>query len=173
MEKSRRLWVLGLVFLLGGCAGEDSGAPPASGPAASVPAKPDMNKVTASGGGMAAESAPPAGKGDTNAPAAPKDESQKTDAPFLEGPKTDASHEDARSVKLTDAEIAKIRTLPAAEQDAALTQAVCPVSGKHLGSMGTPFKITAEGHTFYLCCDGCEDEVQKDPKAVVAKLDEK
>ena len=57
--------------------------------------------------------------------------------------------------------------------DAALKQAVCPVSGEHLGSMGTPFKITAEGRTFYLCCDGCVDKVKEDPKGVLAKLDKK
>ena len=47
------------------------------------------------------------------------------------------------------------------------------MSGDHLGSMGTPFKITAEGRTFYLCCDGCEDKVKEDPKGVLAKLDNK
>jgi hypothetical protein len=76
-------------------------------------------------------------------------------------------------VSLTDAQIAKIRTLPAAEQDPALAQAVCPVSGEHLGSMGTPYKITVENRTFYLCCGGCADEVKADPKGVIAKLDKK
>ena len=93
--------------------------------------------------------------------------------PPLEGPKTDASHDDSTPVKLTDAEIARIKTLPAAEQDVALKQAVCPVSGEHLGNMGEPFKITAEGRTFYLCCKSCVDDVKADPKAVIAKLDKK
>ena len=56
-------------------------------------------------------------------------------------PKTEA----AKGASLTDAEIAKIKTLPADEQDAALKQAVCPVSGDHLGNMGTPFKISGRG----------------------------
>jgi YHS domain-containing protein len=39
--------------------------------------------------------------------------------------------------------------------------------------MGTPFKVTAEGRTFYLCCKSCEDEVKANPQAVIAKLDRK
>ncbi len=59
------------------------------------------------------------------------------------------------------------------EQPAALAQAVCPVSGHHLGSMEKPIKVTAEGRTFYLCCDSCEDKVKANPKSVIAKLDKK
>ncbi len=63
--------------------------------------------------------------------------------------------------------------MPAAEQEQALKQAVCPVSGEHLGAMDKPIKISAEGRTFFLCCDNCEAEVKKDAKAVIAKLDAK
>jgi YHS domain-containing protein len=52
----------------------------------------------------------------------------------------------------------------------ALKQLVCPVSDEHLGSMGTPLKVTAEGQTFYICCKGCNKDVKDDPAAVVAKL---
>ena len=65
------------------------------------------------------------------------------------------------------------RPCRAAEQDLALEQAVCPVSGEHLGKMGMPFKTAAGGRTFYLCCKNCEDDVKADPKAVIAKLDKK
>lgn len=172
MEKSRRLWVLALVLGLGGCAGEQSGSPAAGTAGAGGPTRPAVNKVDSSSGRVA-ESAPASGKGTQTPPAPSKDDSKKAEAPSLEGPKTDASHGDATPVKLTDAEIAKIKTLSAAEQDVALEQAVCPVSGDHLGKMGTPFKIAAEGRTFYLCCKGCEDDVKADPKAVIAKLDKK
>ena len=36
-----------------------------------------------------------------------------------------------------------------------------------------PIKVDAEGRTFYLCCKSCEDDVKKDPKGVLAKLDKK
>jgi hypothetical protein len=47
------------------------------------------------------------------------------------------------------------------------------VSGEHLGSMGTPVKVSAENRTFYLCCKSCQDDVKADPKGVIAKLDKK
>ena len=47
-------------------------------------------------------------------------------------------------------ELAEIKKLPADEQAVALKQIVCPVSGEHLGSMGVPLKVTAEGKTFSL-----------------------
>ncbi len=31
-------------------------------------------------------------------------------------------------------------------------------------SMGKPIKVTAEGRTFYICCDSCEDEVKTNAK---------
>ncbi len=80
---------------------------------------------------------------------------------------------DASPAKLTAEELAAIKELPAAEQAVAIKQAVCPVSSHHLGSMEKPIKVTAEGRTFYLCCEGCEEELKTNPKAVVAKLDAK
>ena len=98
----------------------------------------------------------------------------KSDAPPpLEAPKTGAVTKADAAVTLLAAEIDEIKALPAGEQATALAQAVCPVSGEHLGSMGMPLKITAEGRTFYLCCKGCKDEVTANPKAVIAKLDKK
>ena len=155
MEKSRRLWVLALVLGIGGCAGEEPGSPAAGTAGAGGPSKPAVNKVDTAGGQAAAGSATAPGTGTKAAPAPAQDDSKKTD------------------VKLTAAEIARIKTLPAAEQDLALEQAVCPVSGEHLGSMGKPFKITAAGRTFYLCSKNCAGDVKADPKAVIAKLDKK
>jgi YHS domain-containing protein len=155
MDKSRYFWVLAIVMGLGGCGGDEPPAPPASGSPSAAPSKTATDKAPAV------------------APAPTPGESKKNEAPPLEPPKTSDSKEAARPVMLTEAELAKIRKLPAAEQDAAIKQAVCPVSGDHLGNMGTPYKITAEGRTFYLCCDGCKDDVSKDPKGVIAKLDKK
>jgi YHS domain-containing protein len=39
--------------------------------------------------------------------------------------------------------------------------------------MDKPIKVTAEGRTFFLCCESCEDKVKSDPKGVIAKLDKK
>ena len=38
------------------------------------------------------------------------------------------------------------------------------MSTHHLGSMEKPIKVTAEGRTFYLCCEGCEEEVKSRPQ---------
>jgi len=46
------------------------------------------------------------------------------------------------------------------------------VSGENLG-MDVPIKVSAEGRDFYICCGGCKDAVEKDPKGVLAKLDAK
>jgi YHS domain-containing protein len=92
-------------------------------------------------------------------------EPPKAEAPAAEPPKGTAA-----AVKLEDAEIAEIKKLPADEAVLALKQAVCPVSDEHLGAMGAPIKVSAEGKTFYLCCKSCTKEVETNAKAVVAKL---
>jgi YHS domain-containing protein len=57
-----------------------------------------------------------------------------------------------------------------ADRDVARRQAVCPVSDHALGSMGPPVKVTHDGQTLFLCCDGCKDDFDKDPQVFVAKL---
>ncbi len=155
MDKCRHLWVLAILLGLAGCGGEDQPAPP----------------VTGTTPGVSSQPAPP--KAPAAAPAPTPAESKKNEAPPLEPPKTGDTKENAEPVVLSEEELANIRKLPAAEQDAAIKQAVCPASGEHLGSMGKPYKITADGRTFYLCCEGCVKDVKKDPKAVIAKLDKK
>ena len=61
--------------------------------------------------------------------------------------------------------------LPEADRALAEKQKVCPVSGKPLGSMGTPVKITVKGKTLFLCCPRCEPKMTKDPDKYLAKLD--
>ncbi len=41
------------------------------------------------------------------------------------------------------------------EQLRIAVQAICPVSGGKLGSMGDPIKVTVGEETVYLCCKGC------------------
>jgi YHS domain-containing protein len=103
-----------------------------------------------------------------------------TDAPKIEAPQpTPATKDEAKDksaeaapapAALAPEEVAEVKKLPGGESELALKQKVCPVSGENLGSMGVPLKVTAEGQTFYLCCDGCKKEVKNDPAAVVAKL---
>jgi membrane fusion protein, copper/silver efflux system len=50
------------------------------------------------------------------------------------------------------------------------TQRDCPVTGKPLGSMGTPVSVTAAGRTVLLCCKGCENAFKKDPAKYISKL---
>jgi len=156
-----------------GCAGGDEPAATPRGqsaaPAPSTAASPGKITPDGSKGGVAGEMTPPPG-----APAATSTEGKKGDeAPKIEGPKAENAKPDAGAVKLTATEQAAIKKLPASEQDAATAQAVCPVSTHHLGSMGMPLKVTAEGRTFYLCCEECQEQLKADPKAVVAKLDKK
>ena len=156
MNSYRHLWVLAVVLSLAGCGdGDEAGTPPAGG---TTPGAPSQT---------------PAAKAPTTAPAPTPGETKKNEAPPLEPPKTGSTKEDAAPVVLAADELANIKKLPAAEQDAAIKQAVCPVSGEHLGNMGMPVKITAEDRTFYLCCEGCEKDVKKDAKSVIAKLDKK
>lgn len=47
----------------------------------------------------------------------------------------------------------------------------CPVSGEELTSMGKPFDTVHEGRLVRLCCKSCVKDFQKDPAAVIAKID--
>ncbi|MHB8864931.1 MAG: hypothetical protein ACYC6N_21190, partial [Pirellulaceae bacterium] len=49
-------------------------------------------------------------------------------------------------------------------------QRICPVSDMNLGSMGMPYKLVVDGRTLFVCCQGCEQEVQADPAAAFKKL---
>ncbi|MFO0908742.1 MAG: TRASH domain-containing protein [Isosphaeraceae bacterium] len=101
---------------------------------------------------------------------APKVEAPKVEPPKVEPPKGEAEKKADAAAKLTEEELAEIKKLPAGEIDAALKQVVCPASGEHLGAMGTPIKVSAEGKSFYICCKGCEKEVKENPKDILAKL---
>lgn len=41
---------------------------------------------------------------------------------------------------------------------------VCPVTGKPLGSMGTPVRVTVAGRSVLLCCKGCEEAIREAPE---------
>ena len=49
-------------------------------------------------------------------------------------------------------------------------QGTCPVSGKPLGSMGTPPKIMVDGKALFVCCAGCSSKVQSSPDQYFTKV---
>ena len=42
-----------------------------------------------------------------------------------------------------------------------LAQKICPVSEQPLGSMGRPLKVTVDGKTLFICCEGCRDDAEE------------
>jgi YHS domain-containing protein len=56
------------------------------------------------------------------------------------------------------------------DRELAKKQRVCPVSGELLGAMGKPFKTTVKGKTVFLCCQGCEHDLNQNPDKYLAKL---
>jgi hypothetical protein len=158
---------VGSILILGalaGCAGDDGAAPATSTP----PSPGQAPTTTAAAPAAIKRTSPVGGTSETPKPVVPAAADNKSDELKVEGPSTKPA---GAAAKLTDEELAEIKKLPKAEQDAAIAQVVCPVSSENLGGMGTPVKMTLEGRSFYLCCKNCEKDVKDDPKGVLAKLD--
>lgn len=84
-----------------------------------------------------------------------------------------AEHRREPSVFLTEDELKNIDELPEEDRRPAKAQAICPVQGVHLGSMGVPIRITLRGTTVFVCCKGCAGKAKRDPGATLKKLEEK
>ncbi|WP_165253463.1 heavy metal-binding domain-containing protein [Paludisphaera soli] len=52
----------------------------------------------------------------------------------------------------------------------ALRQKTCPVTGKPLGSMGTPGRLEVGGEVVFVCCDGCSPAIEAAPEKYLAKI---
>ncbi len=52
----------------------------------------------------------------------------------------------------------------------ATAQKVCPVTGKPLGSMGTPRKVVVKGRTVLICCEGCREALESAPEKYLPKV---
>jgi hypothetical protein len=74
------------------------------------------------------------------------------------------------AAKPESAEDEWLRGLAEADRPRAIRQKTCPVTGKPLGSMGVPPKLTVRGRDVFLCCDGCAGAVESDPERYLAKL---
>jgi Cu(I)/Ag(I) efflux system membrane fusion protein len=72
--------------------------------------------------------------------------------------------------KLSKQDRENIAKLGSADRQQALAQAICPVSGEPLGSMGVPIKMTVKGRAVFLCCHGCESEAKNRPDKILSKL---
>ena len=160
----KRWWLaLGLTAMMAGC--EAGGGPSTPAPAAS--------KAVPTSGNSGDLAVPPTDVSKGQAPMPTGGLSPTgSDAAESKDSGGDKGKAAVADVKLSDAEVAEIKKLPAADQAAALAQKVCPITEEHLGNpdMGPPIKVTADGVTAYLCCESCTKKFQKDPKAALAKI---
>jgi Cu(I)/Ag(I) efflux system membrane fusion protein len=68
---------------------------------------------------------------------------------------------------------AALAKLPAEDRRLAEAQRFCAVEEENvLGSMGMPVKLLIEGQPVFLCCEGCQDAAQAEPKKTLAKVKE-
>lgn len=62
-----------------------------------------------------------------------------------------------------------IALLPVDDQQAALAQRTCPVTGDLLGADGKPQKLQVAGRTVFVCCDGCVIDLKRNPDRYLTK----
>jgi Cu(I)/Ag(I) efflux system membrane fusion protein len=67
-------------------------------------------------------------------------------------------------------QLAKARQAPTDDAGLVAFQKFCPVTGKRLGSMGDPLKVSINNRTVFLCCAGCESTFKEHPEKYLAKL---
>ena len=160
---------LALLAAIVGC------GPPEEANTVSDPGSPAPASEKAKGGG----GPPGAGGGGGGAPPGtagpypagypkPPDAIDPAKKPEDKTPKANAPKADA--AKLSEDELAELKKLPAAEEALAIKQINCPISGEHLGSMGKPISKSVDGKPVFLCCKGCVEQFDKNPKAALAKL---
>ena len=93
-------------------------------------------------------------------------------SPKIEGPsKTETSKPAARPPSSRPRSSPRSRSFRRPNRTPRLPRRFVRSAATTWGRMDKPIKVTAEGRTFYICCDGCEDEVKTKGKEVVAKLD--
>ncbi|MHB1559822.1 MAG: heavy metal-binding domain-containing protein, partial [Isosphaeraceae bacterium] len=78
--------------------------------------------------------------------------------------------EPAVAVRPADDSTSLLSSLKPADRALAERQKTCPVTGKTLGSMGTPKRVEVSGQVVFLCCKGCEAALRNDPERYLAKL---
>ena len=89
-------------------------------------------------------------------------------APSIE---SESTADDSKSQEVEEAEVAAaLAKLPKGDQSVAMAQRNCVVlEDNRLGSMGTPIKVTIEGQSVFLCCEGCKKKALANSKASLSK----
>lgn len=64
---------------------------------------------------------------------------------------------------LNEARTINVSRAAQADQAAIDAQKTCPISGKPLGSMGVPIKVSRGDAAVFLCCPGCVEQVKAEP----------
>jgi Cu(I)/Ag(I) efflux system membrane fusion protein len=59
-----------------------------------------------------------------------------------------------------------------ADQRLIKAQRLCPITGKPLGSMGTPVQIMIQSQPVFLCCDGCRQKALDHPAQTLKKVED-
>jgi hypothetical protein len=67
------------------------------------------------------------------------------------------------------ADASPLDQLAAADRAIARAQKTCPVTKKPLGSMGVPARVEVAGKVVFVCCEGCEGPLTKNPARYLAK----
>jgi multidrug efflux pump subunit AcrA (membrane-fusion protein) len=65
---------------------------------------------------------------------------------------------------------ANLAKLSPEDRRLAEAQGRCPITGKMLGSMGKPIKVTLNNQTVFLCCEGCVDDAREQPEQTLDKV---
>jgi membrane fusion protein, copper/silver efflux system len=81
-----------------------------------------------------------------------------------------AKRSEAVATKAAPAKTPDLGGLSPLDREQAVVQEVCPVTGKRLGSMGTPVRVVVKGRTVFLCCEGCKGAIAETPDRYLAKL---
>jgi Cu(I)/Ag(I) efflux system membrane fusion protein len=59
---------------------------------------------------------------------------------------------------------------PAGDRELIARQKMCPVTGADLDSMGGPVRLEVAGRVVFICCEGCEAALRKDPDKYLSRL---
>lgn len=92
-------------------------------------------------------------------------------SPATPGKTSETEGESGKAAMAAETEpLEGLKELSAEDRAAAEKQRICPVSGELLGAMGKPYKVTVQEQTVFLCCQGCEETLRKNPEKYLAKL---
>jgi hypothetical protein len=94
------------------------------------------------------------------------------DSPSKDSANKDSANKDSAS-KTATTDLPGLKDLDEADRKLAERQKTCPISGDLLGTSGMKiYKMTVKGRVVFLCCEGCKEDVDKDPDGTLKKIDE-